>query len=473
MSSIIKNLWKKSALEMISLLKNKEVSPREALDSILSRIEETNEDINAIVTICEKRAIEKIEGLTSNLNNIPGFLHGLPIVIKDLTDVKGVKTTYGSTIYKNHVPTESDYLVQRIEYMGGIVIGKSNTPEFGAGSQTFNKVFGATSNPWNNNYTSGGSSGGTAAALAAGSAWLGTGSDLGGSLRNPASFCGVVGLRPTPGIVPHGPTNLPFDTLSVNGPMARTVKDLSLFLDTMASYDYRDPISNASPKYSYQSAINANFGKLKIAFTDDYNILPCDSEVRSALDKSKSIFKNLGHSVYLDSPDFTDAENTFQVLRAHQLAKGKRELYINNKNLLKDDLRLNIEKGLSLTEDEISKAELSRGKIIKNINEFFKKYDLLVAPSSMVPPFSKEEYWPKKVENTFFDNYVSWLMTAATISLTGYPALAVPCAFSKNKLPIGIQIIAKPRNEHLLISVGSQYQSGLDIKMSTPINPIT
>ena len=173
--------------------------------------------------------------------------------------------------------------------MGGIVIGKSNTPEFGAGSQTFNKVFGTTSNPWNNNYTSGGSSGGTAAALAAGSAWLGTGSDLGGSLRNPASFCGVVGLRPTPGIVPHGPTNLPFDTLSVNGPMARTVKDLSLFLDTMASYDYRDPISNASPKYSYQSAINANFGKLKIAFTDDYNILPCDSEVRSALDKSKTV----------------------------------------------------------------------------------------------------------------------------------------------------------------------------------------
>ena len=149
--------------------------------------------------------------MTPSLNNIPGFLHGLPIVIKDLTDVKGVKTTYGSTIYKNHVPTESDYLVQRIEYMGGIVIGKSNTPEFGAGSQTFNKVFGATSNPWNNNYTSGGSSGGTAAALAAGSAWLGTGSDLGGSLRNPASFCGVVGLRPTPGIVPHGPTNLPFD----------------------------------------------------------------------------------------------------------------------------------------------------------------------------------------------------------------------------------------------------------------------
>ena len=189
----------------------------------------------------------------------PGYLHGLPIVIKDLTDVSDVKTTYGSKIFSDHIPQKSDYLVERIELMGGVVIGKTNTPEFGAGSQTFNEVFGATTNPWNTRYTAGGSSGGTAAALAVGAAWLGTGSDLGGSLRNPASFCGVVGLRPTAGIVPHGPSNLPFNTLSVNGPMARSVEDISLFLDTIAGYDFRDPLSNASPKYSYQSAVNAKF----------------------------------------------------------------------------------------------------------------------------------------------------------------------------------------------------------------------
>ena len=468
----IENLWKRSAKDVVTLLKNNEISPKEAIDSTIHRINETHNDINAIVTTCEDRALGKIYTINDHMKNHPGFLFGLPVVIKDLTDVCGVKTTQGSPIFKDHIPNRSDYLVEKIELMGGIVIGKTNTPEFGAGSQTFNTVFGATANPWDLNFTAGGSSGGTAAALATGAAWLGTGTDLGGSLRNPASFCGVVGLRPTAGIVPHGPSNLPFSTLSVSGPMARTVEDLSLFLDTISGYDSRDPLSTDSPQYSYQSSVNANFGKLKIAFTEDYNFLPCDPEVRNTLKIAKSIFKKLGHQVENASPDFSDAENTFQTLRAHLLATDKREIYNNHKKLLKADLRLNIEKGLTLTEKQISIAQLNRGRLVKNTNQFLEEYDLLVSPSAMVPPFSIKEHWPKNVEDVTFSNYVSWLMTAATISLTGCPSLAVPCTLSKNKLPIGIQIIGKARNEHLLISVGHQFQSIIDNKLSAPIDPI-
>lgn len=466
------HLWEKSAVEVTTLLKDKEISPKDAFDSIINRINETNNSINAVVTLCEDRAIKKMQSIKPHMKDHPGYLHGLPIVIKDLTDVSDVKTTYGSKIFSDHIPQKSDYLVERIELMGGVVIGKTNTPEFGAGSQTFNEVFGATTNPWNTRYTAGGSSGGTAAALAVGAAWLGTGSDLGGSLRNPASFCGVVGLRPTAGIVPHGPSNLPFNTLSVNGPMARSVEDISLFLDTIAGYDFRDPLSNASPKYSYQSAVNANFGKLKIAFTEDYNILPCDPQVRNSIKKAMDIVKAMGHQTEQASPDFSDAENIFQVLRAHFWATDKREIYKNSKELLKKDLKLNIEKGLKLTEREISKAQLDRGKIVQNTNNFFEKYDLLIAPSAMVPPFSIKELWPTKVENKKFDNYVTWLMTAATISLTGYPSIAIPCTLSDDQLPIGIQIIGKPRNEHLLISIAHKFQSSLGNNLSTPINPI-
>ena len=471
MSSDKIHLWEKSAVEVIALLKNKEISPKEVLDSTLNRINETHKSINAVVTLCKDRAIKQIQTINSRMKNHPGYLNGLPVVIKDLTDVSGVKTTYGSKIFYNHIPKNSDYLVERIEQMGGIVVGKTNTPEFGAGSQTFNEVFGATSNPWNTEYTAGGSSGGTAAALAVGAAWLGTGTDLGGSLRNPASFCGVVGLRPTAGIVPHGPSNLPFSTLSVSGPMARTVEDLSLFLDTISGYDSRDPLSTDSPKYSYQSSVDANFGKLKVAFTEDYNFLPCDPEVRNAIKIAKSVFKKLGHEVGDASPNFSDAENTFQTLRAHLLATDKREVYKKHKKLLKEDLRLNIEKGMALTEKEISIAQLDRGRLVQNTNQFLEEYDLLVSPAAMVPPFSIKEHWPKKVEGKTFSNYVSWLMTAATISLTGCPSLAVPCTLSKNKLPIGIQIVGKARNEHLLISVGHQFQTVIDNNLSTPINP--
>ena len=465
------HLWKKSATEIVSLLKNKEVSPDEVLDENLKRIKETHNSINAVVTLCEERARHQIKNMDIDRKDQPGYLYGLPIVVKDLTDVKGVKTTYGSQIYKDHIPDASDFLVERIEKMGGIIIGKTNTPEFGAGSQTFNEVFGYTTNPWNINYTSGGSSGGTASALASGAAWLGTGSDLGGSLRNPASFCGVVGLRTTPGTIAHGPQNLPFNDLSVDGPMARNVKDIALFLDTMTTLDSRDPLSSLSKEKPYQNFINEDKSKLNIGITDDFGVLACDPEVRNAINHAEKILIEMGHNVERVHPDLSESEETFQILRAHLLATDKRELYNEHKEVIKKDLKLNIEKGLKLSEEQISKANIARGKIIKNTNLYFQNYDFLIAPSAMVAPFSIKEHWPKKVENEIFDNYVSWLMTAAAISLTACPSLSVPCSNSRNNLPIGIQIVGKRRHEGAVLNIGHKFQKHSNNYGITPIEP--
>ena len=465
-------LWKKSAKELITLLKNKSISPSEALNANLDRIKETHEDINAVVTICEERAKSKIKELQADAPDLPGYLHGLPVLIKDLTEVKDVKTTFGSKIYENNVSTHSDFLVEKIEKMGGIVLGKTNTPEFGAGSNTFNEVFGITANPWNIAYTAGGSSGGTASALAAGAAWLGTGSDLGGSLRNPASFCGVVGLRPTIGTVAHGPTNLPFNDLSVDGPMARNVEDISILLDTMSGLDSRDPLSSKKTNQSFQEEIYKEKSGLNIGVTDDYNMLACHPEVRESINHAEKILKQMGHNVTRVSPDFTHAEETFQILRAHLLSSGKRSLYESHKDVLKEDLRLNIEKGMKLQVSEIDKAKIFRGEIINKTNVFFKEFDILIAPSSMVPPFDKNTLWPEKVEDKTFDNYVSWLMTAATISITGCPALAVPCNFSSNNLPIGIQIVGQRRQEAMILNLGYHFEKQTKSNNLLPIDPI-
>ena len=465
------NLWKKSATEVVSMLKRKEISPDEALDANLKRIKETHSSINAVVTLCEKRARHQIKNLDTSRKDQPGYLYGLPIVIKDLTEVKDVKTTYGSKVFEDYIPSASDFLVERIEKMGGVIIGKTNTPEFGAGSQTFNEVFGYTKNPWNIKYTSGGSSGGTAAALAAGAAWLGTGSDLGGSLRNPASFCGVVGFRTTPGTIARGPQNLPFNDLSVDGPMARTVKDIALFLDTITEVDYRDPLSSVPLGKPYQNFINEEKHKYNIGISDDFGVLACAPEVREAVNHAEKILLEMGHNVERVSPDLSKSESTFQVLRAHLLATDKRGLYEKHKNILKEDLRLNIEKGFKLTEEEISRANMARGQIIKSTNLFFDKYDFLVAPSSMVAPFSINEHWPKTVENETFDNYVSWLMTAAAISLTACPSLAVPCSTTKNNLPIGIQIVGKRRHEGMVLNLGHKFQKHSNNYNITPLEP--
>ncbi len=460
-------LWKKNASEVVSLLDSDDISIEEAIESCLERIEEVDPTINAIPIICKEKAYDDAR----NFKYKNTILKGLPIFIKDITDVAGVNTTYGSEIYKYNIPSQSDYLVENLEKNGAIVLGKTNIPEFAAGSHTFNQLFGTTKNPWNIKLSSGGSSGGSAAALASGMAWLATGSDLGGSLRNPASWCGVTGLRPTAGLVAHGPSNLPYDTLSVDGPMARNTEDLALFLDAMSGLDTRDPLSRKKPIVSYWKNIKTKKPLCnKIAYTEDFNFLPCDIEIRDMMKNVVKLIKNIGWTITRASPDLSNSEYIFQTLRSSLFFSKYNSLIESHSDNIKKDILWNINKGKKLNVSDINKAEKLKGEIYRSTIKFFNNYDFLIAPSSMVPAFTTDIAWIREVEGKKFDNYVSWLMTAACVSLTGCPSLSISSGFSKNKTPIGIQIIGAPFSEDKLLSFANSLEKKFKISEKIPIN---
>ncbi|HET6223526.1 MAG TPA: amidase family protein, partial [Dongiaceae bacterium] len=313
------DLIRLTAQEAVRLLRARQVSPLELIDAALARIAATDHALNALPTLCAERARDHARRLLADeadAASAPGWLAGLPIAVKDLNDVAGVRTTYGSPIYAEHVPARSDIMIERLEANGALVLGKSNTPEFGAGANTFNPVFGETRNPWNTALTCGGSSGGSAVALATGQVWLATGSDLGGSLRTPASFCSVVGLRPSPGRVPHGPEARPFDTLSVDGPMGRTVGDVALMLDAMVARHPEDPLSLELPPALFQIAAAERRRPRRVAFSADLGIGPVDAEVRQLCAAAAQRFGEAGVAVEEACPDFSDAVDCFGVLRA-------------------------------------------------------------------------------------------------------------------------------------------------------------
>ncbi|MCH7941699.1 MAG: amidase, partial [Proteobacteria bacterium] len=307
-------LWRLTASQAVGLLKRAEVSPLEMIDAAASRIEATDGALNALPTLCLERARDHARKLMDKGGD--SLLAGLPIAVKDLEDVAGVRTTYGSPIYRNHVPERSNIIVETLEANGAVVIGKSNTPEFGAGASTFNEVFGKTRNPWNTDKSVAGSSGGAAAALAAGQAWLATGSDLGGSLRTPASFCSVVGLRPSPGRVARGPLTQPFNSLSVAGPMARNPDDAALFLDAMCGAHREDPMSLAAPAYSFAETVRDRRPPRRVGYSRDLGIVPVDSEVAAICEKAAQAFAQMGVEVVEARPDFSEAMACFQTLRA-------------------------------------------------------------------------------------------------------------------------------------------------------------
>ncbi len=469
MNNDIKNLWKKSASEIIQLIEKQEISSLDVLDSSLNRISKVNPEINAIVTIIEKKAKDhliKIEYVNSKT-----ILKNMPVFIKDITDVKNLRTTYGSQLYSDHFPKESDILVKTIENNGGIILGKTNIPELAAGSHTYNNLFGLTKNPWNTNLTAGGSSGGAAAALASGMAWFASGSDLGGSLRNPASWCGVVGLRPTPGLVPHGPSQFPFFNLNVDGPMARNVEDLSIFLDAMICHNNKDPLSFKKHSYSYHDNLKIKTdNNYLIGFTEDFGIFPCDIEVRNMMKNTLRLVESLGHEVSNTFPDMTDSEYSFQTLRAYMFYANYKSLLEKDKSLIKQEIIWNIEKGIKVTIEDLIKAEKIRAKIYIDTMNFFDKYDFLIVPSSIVTPFDSKNKWVKEVEGKHFDNYVSWLMIAACISLTSCPSLALSTSFSRDNAPFGIQIVAAPHQEQKLINFAKSIEDNINISNIIPIN---
>ncbi|KIU51643.1 MULTISPECIES: amidase family protein [Bradyrhizobium] len=464
-------LVKETACAVVDKLKAGDVTPLDLLDVLEKRVAEVDGKVNALPTLCFDRARSHAKALMQKPVSERGLLAGLPVPIKDLTAVSGVLTTLGSPIFKDNVPAKSDILVERIEQNGGVIYAKSNTPEFGAGANTFNEVFGPTRNPWDTSRSAAGSSGGAAAALASGTAWLAHGSDMGGSLRNPASFCGVVGLRPSIGRVAQTPKFGVDRTLGQQGPMARNVEDLALLLDAMSGEHAADPLSLPTLPTSFLSAARSNRKPKRIAYSPDFGITPVDPEVKAVTRKAAERFTDAGVIVEEASPDFSEAHECFHVLRAFDFAISKAELLRTKRDQLKPEVIWNIEEGLKLTVEKLERAEAQRVAITTRALEFFDKYDLLLAPATIVAPFPVEHRYVAECDGKKFDNYVEWLGIVYAITLACCPALSLPCGFTASGLPVGLQMVAKPRAEAQLLAGAKVLEDILGVRGTTPIDP--
>ncbi len=468
------DLYRLTARAMVDLLRRGKVSPREAIDAALARIRATDGAVNALPTLCPERAYQAARtlGKGDQDREAPGWLAGLPIAVKDLNDVAGVRTTLGSLVYKDRVPNRSDVMVETLEKRGAIVLAKSNTPEFGAGANTFNEVFGKTRNPWHTAKTAGGSSGGAAAALASGQVWLATGSDLGGSLRVPASFCAVVGLRPSPGRVARAPAKLPFDPLWVEGPMARTVDDLALMLDAMAGPHPEDPLSLPTPSESFQAAAAARRAPKRVAFSRDLGIEPVAGEIATLCERAARRFQDIGVHVDEACPDLKDAPAIFATLRAALFVTLLGPLLETHRDMLKPEVVWNVEQGMKLTADEISRAEHARAALYYRTVEFFRTYDLLLCPAVVVAPFDVDTRFIAEVEGRRFNSYFEWLALTIAITRTACPALSLPCGFTGDGLPVGLQMVAGPRGEAALLSAAAWAEEAFGVAGRLPIDPV-
>jgi amidase len=464
------DLIRQSATRVVSLLADGEVSPLELLDALERRIAAVDPQVNAVPTLCFERARAAAKTAMKKKSASWGPLALLPVAIKDLTDVAGVRTTYGSTIYQHHVPQQSDLLVSRLESNGAVIYAKTNTPEFGAGANTFNEVFGATLNPWDTTRSAAGSSGGSAVALATGMAWLAHGSDMGGSLRNPASFCGVVGLRPSPGRVAASPGRRIDETLSVEGPMARNVADVALFLDAMTGADRGDPLSMPRPELSFVQALQTSPAPKRVAYSGDLGITPVDPEVASITEKAALRFEELGVAVERAHPDFSEAHECFHALRARSFAVERRE-FERHRDRLKPEIIWNIEAGLRLTGDDIVRAERQRYEMFRRCVDFFDRYDLLLTPATILPAYPVEQRYPESCAGHRFRNYFEWLAIAYAITLVCSPALSLPCGFTRSGLPVGLQIAGPPRGEAAVLAGAKMLEEALGLAAAVPIEP--
>jgi amidase len=459
------------ARAIVSLLRKGEVTPHHLLDALEKRIAAVDGEVNALPTLCFDRARAHADRLMKRPAGERGPLAGLPVPIKDLAGVAGVRSTQGSPVFANTIPDKSNILVENLEANGGIVYAKSNTPEFGAGANTFNEVFGATLNPWNTSRSAAGSSGGAAVALATGMAWVAHGSDMGGSLRNPASFCGVVGMRPSIGRVAKTPEEHVDGTLSVEGPMARNVADLALLFDAMLGEHPGDPLSLPVPASSFQTAAASGWRPRRVAYSADLGITPVDPEVAAITRAAAGKLADAGIPVEEAHPDLSEAHECFQVLRALSFAVKRAKLLRDHRDLLKPEVIWNIEKGLALKAEDIVKAQHQRLALTNRMLAFFDKYDLLLCPATIVPAFPIEQRYLAACAGKKFDNYVEWLAIAYAITLACCPALSLPCGFTSETLPVGIQIVAPPRAEGRVLAAAQLLEDMLGLRGTTPILP--
>jgi amidase len=460
-----------TAGELADHIRCRELSAREVMAAHLAQIERVNPQVNAIVTLlptdglmAQAAAADEAQARGEEI----GPLHGLPIAHKDLVLTKGIRTTYGSPLFQDFVPEQNDLIVERLQGAGAITIGKTNTPEFGAGSQTFNPVFGATLNPYDLTKTCGGSSGGAAVALACGMIPLADGSDTGGSLRNPANFCNVVGFRTAPGRVPAWPKQTAWSPWSVQGPLARTVADVALMLSVVAGPDVRSPISIAEPGSIFKGALERDFTGVRIAWSRNLGSFPVDPRVTGVIESRRSVFAELGCLVEEDQPDFRDADEIFKVWRAWSFATSYADLVRRHRDQIKETVIWNVEEGLKVTGPQLGQAEVKRTQLYHRVREFLERYEFLILPVSQVPPFDVKVEYITEIDGVPMETYIDWMQSCYFITVTGLPAISVPCGFTPEGLPVGVQIVGRHQNEIGVLQLAHAFEQATRVGWQHP-----
>lgn len=460
-----------SARRMRDAVRAKEISARELLELHLDRIEEVNPRVNAIVSPDADRARSEAARADDRLarGEDVGPLHGLPFAVKDTHEVGGWLSTSGSPVRADHVPERDELVVERVRRAGAITVGKTNTPEFASGSHTFNPLFGTTHNPYDLSRSAGGSSGGAAAALASGMIPLADGSDMGGSLRNPASFCNVVGMRPSFQRVPQWPNPNHWEVVSVQGPLARSVDDLALLLSVMAGPTDRVPISQQVPGADFDAVEPLDLRGLRVATSIDLGgAFEVDAEVADIVRAQEAVFAGAGAQVREAAPDLREAEDTFRTLRAWHFQASYGELLAANPDSFKESLADNIRAGEALTGADIARAYRQRSTLADRMRVFFEEYDALVLPVSQVPPFSADMEYPADINGQVQETYLDWMRSAYLITATGCPAMSVPAGFTAQGWPVGLQIVTPANSERRLLSIARAFEQATDIGARRP-----
>lgn len=452
---------RRSATEIRNLIAKKDLSPVEVIEASLQQIEKYNKKINAVVTLNE-RALDDAKKLQSQKGE-PGLLFGLPVGIKDVTPTAGLRTTFGSLLFTHHTPDKDALIVQRLKVAGAIIIGKTNTPEFAAGGHTWNDVFGVTRNPWNPDLSPGGSTGGGAAALATGMIALSDGTDLGGSLRIPASFCGIVGLRPSPGLVPGYPSDYLWDNLHIPGPMARTVEDVALMLQAVCGQSPLSPLYQPTQDRDFVDAVSKGIPKgLKVAYCKDVAGIGIDEDIEIVCRNAAFELSQAGVEVEEIDLDLSFARQAFLTLRGYNFVAHFAK-YLDNIDQFGINVSNNLKAGLKVTPEELGAAEQARTKLWNIFRDLFDKYDHLLTPCMAVPPFPVEQNYPETLAGKKMETYIDWLAPTFVLSLAGLPVASVPCGCDSNGLPVGMQVVGKPVGEEAVLTFARLLQEAFPI----------
>ncbi len=458
-----------TARDLAGAIRRRELSAREVVGWHLDRIAEINPRLNAIVSLRPEAALDEADAADrrAGAGQPLGPLHGLPIAIKDLEDTAGIRTTYGSRAFAEHVPEADSLMVARLRAAGAIVVGKTNTPEFGVGSHTFNEVFGATRNPWALDRSPGGSSGGAGASLAAGLLPIADGSDHGGSIRNPASFNNVVGLRPTPGLVPNSGAGDVWDTASVVGPMARTVGDLALMLTAICAPDPRSPLSHGDPA-AFAGEVNGELAGLRIAWCPDVGGLPIEPEVLAVLDEARGRLVAFGCQVEDVGLDLGRADEAFETLRALAFARGFGPSLAALRPIAKETLVWNVEQGLALDGPAIARAMVARSEVFTAFASLLERFDVLAAPCAQVVPFPIEQEYPVQIAGVAMPHYLGWMRACSRITVSAHPVAAVPAGFTADGLPVGLQLVGRYRGDRRLLEHAAAWEAASGLTQRHP-----